>query len=81
MASPQKHLLYYTVILQDLINYKRAKDEDYSKLTVSLTLNSDLFSAVLAMINTVYHDNPLIFIGAVAREMLVSHHRAVNIHC
>ena len=26
----------------------------------------------------VYHDTPLIFIGATFREKLVSHHRAVN---
>ena len=33
---------------------------------------------VLDMINAVYHDKPLMFIGAVFREKLVSHHQAMN---
>ena len=33
---------------------------------------------VLDMINAVYYDKPLIFIGAKFREKFVSHHRAVN---
>ena len=36
---------------------------------------------VLDMINAVFHDKPLIFIGATYREMLVSHHQAININC
>ena len=31
------------------------------------------------MISTVYHDKPLLFIGATFREKLVSHHQAVDI--
>ena len=30
---------------------------------------------VFDMINSVYHDKPLIFIGATFREKLVSHHQ------
>ena len=33
---------------------------------------------VFDMINAVYHDKPLIFIGATFRKTLVSHQRAVN---
>ena len=36
---------------------------------------------VLDKINAVYHDKPLIFIGAALREKLISHHQAVNINC
>ena len=32
------------------------------------------------MINGVYHDKPLIFIGVTFRKKLVSHHRAMNVH-
>ena len=35
---------------------------------------------VLDMINAVYHDKPLIFIGATLWEMHVSQHQAVNIN-
>ena len=33
---------------------------------------------VLDMINAIYHDKPLISIGATYREKLVPHHRAVH---
>ena len=33
---------------------------------------------VFVMINAFYRDKPLVFIGAMFREKLVSHHRAVN---
>ena len=36
---------------------------------------------LLHMINAVYSDKPLIFIGATFREKLFSHHQAVTIHC
>ena len=36
---------------------------------------------VLDMINAVYLDKPLIFIGTTFREKLVSFHQAVNINC
>ena len=36
---------------------------------------------VLDIINAVYCDLPLIFIGATFREKLVSHLHAVNINC
>ena len=33
---------------------------------------------VFDIINAVYHDKPLMFIGATFQEKLVSHHRTVN---
>ena len=33
---------------------------------------------IFDMINAVYHDKPLMFIGAMFWEKLVSHHEAVN---
>ena len=35
---------------------------------------------VFDMINAVYHDKLLTFIGAMFRENLVTHHQAVNIN-
>ena len=34
---------------------------------------------VLDMMNAVYHDKPLIFIGATFQKKLVYHHRTVNV--
>ena len=36
---------------------------------------------VFGMINAVYHDKPLIFIGAAFLEKLISHQQTVNINC
>ena len=36
---------------------------------------------VFDMINAVYHDKPLILIGATFREKLISNHQIVNINC
>ena len=36
---------------------------------------------VFEMINAVYHDKPLIFIGATFWKKLVSHPQALNINC
>ena len=36
---------------------------------------------VFHMMYTVYHDNPLVLIGAMFREKLVSHYQTVNINC
>ena len=40
-----------------------------------------VFDTVFGMINVVYHDKSLIFIGATFRKKLVSHQQAVNINC
>ena len=44
----------------------------------SFELIKAVSDTVLDTINAIYHDKPLVLIGAKFREKLVSHHQAVN---
>ena len=72
-------LLWQALLIDcDMHGHFIAKGLEGMSMAVRISWRQSTRFSKKLMINAVYHDNPLIFIGATFREKLVSYHWAVN---
>ena len=75
-------LLWQALLIDwDMHGHSIAKGLEGMSMAVRISWRQSTRFSKKLMINAVYHDNPLIFIGATFREKLVSHHRTMNEGC